>query len=360
MNKPTHISEEALKKILSGELSKGEQAEWERFFDENPFEKEALEGLQMLSAEELEQDLKEIRGKISLRANTNIFSYRAIAASIAILLTSIALAMYFIKFPDTNLDMGGAESSTKKEIQMQEKEMLPLQKDESKIPDQNNLKNKEENYATKNDEIFPENKKIATRESEKSPQLQYFLDEKQTNGDISESKYEETEELKEVVSNEDKDRNKEEKKLTELQIQDKTIENNRKESGAVAQTEKPQLSPAYTEKKDKKQKTKKNAASAPQENRALNITKEEAYQSTNIVLQGKVLDAQTQKELKSVKIYLKGYSQSTQTDSLGNFSLSVPTLTKYILILETPAYPTLEVEASPQQKNVFSLKNKGK
>ncbi|MFN3315600.1 MAG: carboxypeptidase-like regulatory domain-containing protein, partial [Raineya sp.] len=157
---------------------------------------------------------------------------------------------------------------------------------------------------------------------------------------------------------EKRDKTMEQDKIAEIYTQDKMIENARQEGGAV-QTEKSQNSSTENEQTDKKQKTKK-YATAPQENRALNIAKDEAYQSTNIILQGQVVDAQTKKGLKNTKISLKEYPQTTQTDSLGNFSFHVPVRTKYILIVEMPDYQILETEAKPHQKNMFFLKNKGK
>jgi len=116
LNKPNHISEEVLRKFLAGELSQEQLAEWKLFFEENSFEKEALEGLQMLSAEELQQDIEDLKSKIEAKSNVKMPSHRANAASIAILLISLALALSFIKSLDTKQNLS-FENTSKSNIQ---------------------------------------------------------------------------------------------------------------------------------------------------------------------------------------------------------------------------------------------------
>ncbi|MFN3316392.1 MAG: hypothetical protein ACK40K_06245, partial [Raineya sp.] len=158
MNKPTHISEEQLKKFLAGELNKEQKAQYEEFLNENPFEKEAWEGLQMLSNEELEQDLNELKQKIVFKANKKVLPIRAIAASVAILLIGISLALYFAKLPDTtNMSF---ESSSKTEIQTQEPKKIDAQEESYTQNDQDKSLN-----PTRKEEILPQTEKLETRKS---------------------------------------------------------------------------------------------------------------------------------------------------------------------------------------------------
>ncbi|GAB4133068.1 MAG: hypothetical protein OHK0045_14410 [Raineya sp.] len=338
--------------MMAGKLNEEQKAQWEEFLQENPFEKEAWEGLQCLSAKELEQDLKDIKQKIALKTKQNPTSYRrAMAAAIAILLTSLAMAIYFIKFRSINPELS-FESSSKIEKQMQNQETISENKEEAKPHQENNTATTSENRDKKiaqNNENFSEKQENASPKNEEKElsALQYTEAEK-----MIATKDKKDQELKEILTNEDKYI---EEEKTVLPTQDKEDKGARKENQA-AQTEKIQTLPDYEYKKDRKQKNKKSTAAAPQENRALNVEKQEGYQIKNTLLQGQIFDANTKKELKNVSISLKGHGQTIQTDSLGNFSLNVLPLVKYILVIEKPSYQTLEVEAVPNQKNIFFLK----
>lgn len=354
MKKFTHIPYKTLKKILAGKLNQEQQAEWESFLKENPFEKEAFEGLQMLSEEELEQDLEEIRNTMSGRVQTKVLSYRAIAASVALLLASVALVVYFMNFFEANPHTNANASKSAEKVQ--EQKAFGMQTEEISP----NQIEKESKLITKQENTLPQTENTLTpNTSKKSLDLQYIEEEK-TKTVISKQD-EATEELKEIDKIENENSKTKEDEFSGLEEQSKMLENTPpKEASEAAQTEKPEkLSADKAKKQSEKRKERRRAgAAAPQENRALNISREETNSNFSVVLQGQVLDAQAKQPLKNAKILLKGYSQSTQTDSLGNFSFSVPKLSKYVLLIEAPHYAQAEAEVNPNQKNLLYLNKK--
>lgn len=331
---------------MAGKLDKKQQAEWEAFFDEHPFEKEAIEGLQMLSAEELENDLQELKQKIKPTNQTKIFSYRAIAASVAILLGCIVLALYFAKSPEINPNMSFEKSISH--------EKLPPEAAEETTPSPQNadLQGKE---ITRNEDLLlkKQSNEIQKPRNEKPLALKNIEAENQQLSGII--KNEETETLIENVSNGEHKKKLEEQNLPELS-KDRMVEGSRKENEET-QIERKQEAGAYSHKKESSPKLKR-YATTPQENRALNTTKDDAYYTPSILLQGQVLEKKSKKALKGVKIFVEEYRLSTQTDSLGKFMLNLPVSEKYTLNLELLGYESLHTQAKPNEKNTFYLKKK--
>lgn len=351
MNKPTYISEEMLKRFLAGELSKTEQSNFDAFLAENPFEKEAIEGMQMLTNEELEQDLEELRSKIRGKASVKVFPYRAVAASVAILLCSIALALYFVKSPDITQAVNTKKNEDTQSL-VQKEETTKNTKEEVNSTKLNDAENQQ---VIQKKKFFPEEKtEITTKKFDEAlAEQEYFETEKTMQSAVP---IEENKDDTKIVETEKKIVKKEETKPDlDLHSQNKPTESLRKEI-AASRTEQGQQIPAHTGKKEKKQKAKKYGSPSPQENRALNIAKEDSYQATPLQLQGQVVDAQSQTALANVKIAAKGQKKIAFSDSLGKFSLEIPFAEKYLLVLELPGYKILETEAKPSQKNVFYLK----
>mgnify|MGYP005847314185 CR=1 FL=1 len=351
MNKPTHISEEMLKRFLAGELSKTEQANFDDFLAENPFEKEAIEGMQMLTNEELEQDLEELRSKMRGQTTTKLTSYRAIAASVVVLLCSIALALYFVKSPDITQAVN-TKNHLDTENQVQKEEIAEVKKEETSPTETNNIENQQ---AMQKDKILPKEKGTAnTEKPEKAFMEQEYLDADKAMGHSVPT--DEKEEDAKLSETEVKIGKKEETKDDlDLRKQDKATEGLRKEAG----TNQAQQMPAYNEKKESKQRAKKSGEDTrPQENRALNIAKEDSYQANPLLLQGQVIDSQSQIALANVKVSVKGQKQSSFSDSLGKFSLEIPFAERYVLVLELPGYKILEIEAKPHEQNIFYLRKK--
>ncbi len=332
---------------MAGKLDKKQQAEWEAFFNENPFEKEAIEGLQMLSAEELENDLQELKQKINPSNQIRIFSYRAIAASVAILLSCIVLALYFTKSPEINPSMSFEKSTP-------EKKLNPKAAEETTPSPQNtDLQGKE---ISRNEDLLlkKQSNEIQNSRNEKPLTLKNIETEnqQQLKGII---KNEEAEELIEAESSVDNKKKLEEQNLPELN-RDRIVEGNRKNNQEV-QVERKQEAGAYNNKKENNPKLKRYATS-PQESRALNTTKDDAYQAPSILLQGQVFEKKSKKALKGVKIFVEEHRLSSQTDSLGKFMLNLPISEKYTLTFELLGYESLTTQAKPNEKNTFYLKKK--
>lgn len=353
MNKPTHISEETLKKFLAGELNKTEQAEFEAFLAENSFEKEAIEGIKMLSNDELKQDLQELRSKIRGKVSTKVFPYRAIAASVAVLLCSIALAWYFVKSPDITQAVD-TQNYAEAQNKVQKEQTTESTKEETNPIKPNSPENPQTSQI---DNLLPKKERaISSEKTEKPLMRQEYIEEAektmQSGTPIDDSK----EEIRLAEAEKDIAQTETSKSKSDFYTQHKANEGLRKEA-EISQTEQDKQVPVYNEKKEREKSSKKlrNDAS-PQENRALNIAKEDRFQTTPLLLQGQVMDSQSQKALANVKISVKGQKQSSFSDRSGKFSLQVPFAEKYLLVLELPKYQTLEVEAKPYEQNIFYLK----
>lgn len=351
MNKKTHIPEEVLKKLLTGKLDNKQQAEWEAFFSENPFEKEAIEGLQMLSAEELNNDLQDLKQKVNPSNQTKIFSYRAIAASVAILLSCIVLALYFTK--SSNLDQSlSLKKNTHEENQIQQKNAETAEENAGSV--QNYYSRRTETTQTKelkSEKQRAEMQNPSTRE-DKALSLKETESEKQTNLVILDNKREEIRGVEKSEATPTEENNQ-----AGLAPKKSEIESIRKDDQAEQSLERKQASSAYSNADDSRKKIKK-YSSTPQDNRALNFSKEENYLASTIYLQGQIFDKKSKKALKDVKISIEGYNLSTQTDSLGKFLLNLPVSEKYTLKLELLGYESLNTQAKPNTQNIFYLKKK--
>lgn len=81
-----HISLDDFKRYRANQMSEAERNAFERELQKNPFEAEALEGFQSLTAAQIDADLKELEAKLQPGKRKSAWPYWAAAASILILL----------------------------------------------------------------------------------------------------------------------------------------------------------------------------------------------------------------------------------------------------------------------------------
>ena len=334
---------------MAGTLNPAEKSDFENFLAENPFEKEAIEGLQMLHSTELEQDLKSLKNRIREKTDKKAFSFRAVAASIAVLVGGVALAIYFTKTPEINSDNLSLKSPLKSETATNQES----DKEQAGFAEEKALQDNEKEAETKKEAILlKKERNQSPKVIELEPETSHY-DDKQA--EISIDKESKKDEDVRKFANEDKliERKEKQQQAEMLPRQDKYPEN--AQSGGVVQVEKDQNLPTTAQNKENERaKTQKYISVPLKENRALN--KNYDYENSLIFLEGQILDKQSKQGLKSVKVSLKELAKSTFSDSLGRFYLNVPTSDKYQLILELPEYQTMETQAQPEKKNIFYLK----
>ena len=97
------LNNELLEKYLRGELSPDEKARVEALLDENPFYKDALEGMKSIGAEELESDLDELHSRLETavtRERKDVFRWYRIAAALVVIMSSVLLVIWYSGTPD--------------------------------------------------------------------------------------------------------------------------------------------------------------------------------------------------------------------------------------------------------------------
>lgn len=113
-----HISKEDFQRYLENQMTGAERNTFERELHKHPFEAEALEGFQRISPHDLENDLKDLSGKIKSGKKKNNTRYWAAAASL-LLLISTGVIWFQMKDKLTLQEVAQIKNIQKEEIKTQ-------------------------------------------------------------------------------------------------------------------------------------------------------------------------------------------------------------------------------------------------
>lgn len=118
-NKKLHINEEDFTRYLENKMTGTERNVFEKELQKHPFETEALEGFNTISAKNIQNDLNEIKAKIKPRKQRNNFRYWAAAASVLLV---VSAGVIWMQVKDQNTVSEMAETKTiEKQEKVQEK-----------------------------------------------------------------------------------------------------------------------------------------------------------------------------------------------------------------------------------------------
>ncbi|MFH0758694.1 MAG: energy transducer TonB [Bacteroidota bacterium] len=121
-DKKKHSTAEQYLQYLKGELSNGERHDFERGMEADPFEKEALEGLENLTPDQALEDILFLHGRLRKRlARRRRITYYSVAASVASLLI---IGTVFLQIYDFN-------PNKRDEMNEQEMPVLSHEKDQA-------------------------------------------------------------------------------------------------------------------------------------------------------------------------------------------------------------------------------------
>lgn len=330
-----HIDfEKKLEKFWQKGFDEQEKADFEQFLSENPFEQEAFEGLQSLDKVAFKADITELTQKLPQYQRKNI-SWRAIAASVAILLGILSIILWLSQEMSIETPIALEKSEPNLNQYQQEPKLTPQTTETQK-----NIEDKQS--STKRMEIQtirpPKETNSTQRNYPDGAETQPLQKMKETPPEIKQD-----------------DASMESRKGAETNVTPK------QEAREVEE-----IQSAFAEKNDKKAKQeqiekKQRATNRPQkfkadkESRAFN-TEQAAGLNTSEIWQAQVLDAVTGKPLQGVVVFLEK-SPHTQliTDKEGNFSLQVPLNEKNILHLQKRGYKSLQVEIQDLLTKTFYL-----
>lgn len=336
MNKnKKHIDfEQKLEKFWQKGFDKQEKANFEQFLSENPFEQEAFEGLKNLDKATFKEDIDELTQKLPHYQRKNI-SWRAIAASVAILLSILGIILWLSQEMSIETPIALEKSEPNVNQQLQEDKLTPQitetqknieekQSSIQKMEIQTIHPPKERNSVQRNYPDGAENQPLQKMQ-ETSPEIKQD-DASTENRKKAEKNITIKQEAKEVEEIQSAFAEKDNKKVKQEQIEKKQRATNR-----------PQRF-----KTDKK-------------SRAFN-TKQAVELNASEIWQAQVLDAATGKPLQGVIVFLEK-SPHTQfiTDKEGNFSLQVCLNEKNILHLRKEGYKSLQVEIQNLLNKTFFL-----
>jgi hypothetical protein len=93
----THIEESDFRRYLNDEMTNAERNAFERELQKHPFDAEAMEGMEQLSAAELGKNLNDLKTLTSTKKRKNSTSYFAVAATILLLVTAGVIWMQLDK-----------------------------------------------------------------------------------------------------------------------------------------------------------------------------------------------------------------------------------------------------------------------
>ena len=110
-NKKLHINDEDFARYLENKMTGTERNAFEKELQKHPFETEALEGFEVISQENIQKDLNEIRAKIKPQQR-NCFRCFAAAASI-LLVVSAGIVWMEVKDQNTVLEMAETKNIEK-------------------------------------------------------------------------------------------------------------------------------------------------------------------------------------------------------------------------------------------------------
>ncbi len=177
-----HISEKDFLRYLENQMTEAERNAFERELQKHPFEAEALEGLQQISPEELPNDLREMKSKITRKKRTPRYRYWAAAATILLLISS-SILWFQLKDKSPVPELTENKKITKEEPTV-EQEKSPMEKSvpendtslqmmeftDSAVDDESEIKldiQSNEKSATEKNKIQPAARHKAVKSAEK-------------------------------------------------------------------------------------------------------------------------------------------------------------------------------------------------
>jgi len=372
MKKLKNISDKQIEQYLLGKLDSLEQKQFDEFLSENPFEAEALEGLQSIGAEERERDIATLKQELPHYQTPSFrLNWAGIAASVAFLVTTVSLAFWFMQNPkiEDSMALKDDKTETPKVEGIREKEANNQPKLEEKTIDDNKaaIKTAEPERDGKKAELSTTNT-IESKDEAKTETEEIAVPEKPTDKlDIktaeNNTKTVDDKELAKI--NKDKGEtvqtSEDKKKLEVLKNAELEREEQAKAGSSpiktqTADTKNKRKDNYYSEKQKKPAKKEK---SPNQEQRALNMSKENMDRDgdVNYDLQGQVIDSRTQKAVGGVDVSIKDQNVQGKTDSLGNYLLR-SSQNNNILLFNKNGYETQQLEVKPNERKIIYLKPK--
>jgi len=289
-----HIDESTFRRYLNDEMTNAERNAFEKELQKDPFAAEALEGFELLSTQNLEQDLNELKTRIQTPKKKKRTPYFAAAATILLLVAAGVIWMQLDKqdpvpkMTENKIEQESkTEESAEKELQVKVEKPAPI------------ITEKEDNILTKQKPDKPSTKEIQVPKKVTTPRFALKAQEEKVVVQQDEAKSA----ILEITDN-------------ELELDDEIT---------------------YT---------------AP----TIQAKNQKRTQTLNSLVQGKVISADDQLPIPGVNIIEKGTNNAVITDLDGQFKLQLNKDSSSTLVASFIGMETNEFQPYKDSSNLIRLK----